>query len=79
MSASTKITADQLRIAVIDDFIKKAIAAEKAIQERPLTKNEETAFRRGVKVGMNFDLIRDGDWEAASSALNSSLIAKLAK
>jgi hypothetical protein len=71
MEALKGITPEALRRAVLEDFLKKAVAAEEVVQERPLTKNEETAFRRGIKVGVNFDLFRDGDWEAAAESLRS--------
>ena len=69
MGALKGITPEALQRAVLDDFLKRAVSAEEVVQGRPLTKNEETAFRRGVKCGVNFDMFRDGDWEAAAAAL----------
>ena len=69
MGALKGITPEALQRAVLEDFLTKAVAAEEVVQDRPLTKNEETAFRRGVKCGVNFDVFRDGDWEAAAAAL----------
>ena len=71
MGALKGITPEALQRAVLEDFLKKAVAAEEVVQDRPLTKNEETAFRRGIKIGVNFDMFRDGDWEAAAAALKA--------
>ena len=69
MGALKGITPEALQRAVLEDFLKKAVATEEVAQDRPLTKNEETAFRRGIKIGVNFDFFRDGDWEAAAASL----------
>lgn len=71
MTALRGITPEALQRAVLEDFLQKSVAAEAVVQGRPLTKNEETAFRRGIKCGVNFDLFRDGDWEAAAESLRS--------
>ena len=72
MGTFASITVEALQRAVIEDFLTKAVLEETKVQGRPLTKNETTAFRRGIKYGINFDLFRNGDWEAAAAALRKA-------
>ena len=71
MGALTGITPKALLTAVRDEMLKKATLAEEARQGRELTRNERIAFKCGWYAGINCDVFRDGDWDAAAAALKS--------